>query len=207
MLPNFLRGLFGQKVHVASANDALDFDVPSKDELPKITINIAGVTASVERGHEYLSWIRDEKGTIVGPRYEADHFAVKIQSDGTNPEYPKGAVDRKIYLVNTVEDSQYSRWGVIDNFTEVGQSSRFTEIVIGERPYKNPKQSNGIFMGRVPEVDYPPHSILSVTAHAVGSKLGEIEIEGQELAVRKSQKDSPAWQAAANSPHYMLDIC
>lgn len=207
MLPKLLRGLFGQKAHVVLAEDAPDFDMPSKDDLPKITIKTPGVSALIERGHEYLSWIRDEKGTIVGPRYEADHFAVTIISDGTNPEYPKGSVNRTIYLVNTVEDSKYCPWGVTDKFVEVGQSSRFTEIVIGERPYQNPKQSRGIFIGRVPEIDYPPHSILSVSAHAVGPKWGEIKIDGQELAVRKSDKESQRWQAAANSPHYMLSMC
>ena len=89
----------------------------------------------------------------------------------------------------------------------VGKSDRFTPITIGEPPFKDPAEGPGMFSGHVPTIPYPPHSILSVTGYAVGPKWGDMEIRGQELAVRKSEKESPRWQAAANSPHYRLDVC
>jgi len=131
---------------------------------------------------------------------DGNNYRLVVRSTGENADYPVG--EERVVLF---ERSQNSTHGRTDNRLIFPKDSLLLNIRLTEKPYVSPAKMKGMILARLPSIPYPPHDVLTVEADIMVDGKVQSLMSGVELTVRKSMLDSPAWKAAEQSPHYMLD--
>lgn len=154
---------------------------------------VPGFTVTLEKKPGVLFTTQQEGSPLRKPATMEHFYEITVTNDGTNPEYPDTRPWKAMFTTALNED--FGRW-VIDHKACGPAGSNWLSFELREE-YADDRK-NGV-MGRA----MPPHHRLVVMGIHEPSGLfsKELSVTGP---VRKSDRESPAWQLALKSPiHYM----
>ena len=153
---------------------------------PTAVSKVKGFSIDVEEKQGVL--LTSTVDETVHPASEDKYYEVTVNVDGSNPEYP--ASDKPYVRAFTIA-LQRNSMGFNGGVSYTSKGNRWTKFELVEVHDKSEVPPMGKWM--------PPHHRVDLVAH-----YKDAQSKSQKMSmsawVRKSDRESAAWQAAARSP-------
>lgn len=156
------------------------------EKKPSAVSKVKGFSITVEKKEGVL--LTSKKGDQKVPASEADYYEVTVNVDGSNPEYP---ASEKPYVRAFTTALQKNWVGMTGGVSYIPDGARWTGFELIEVYDKCEEPPMGKWM--------PAHHRVDLIAHYQDALSCPQRIS-YGAWVRKSDLESPAWKAAANSP-------
>jgi len=121
------------------------------------------------------------------PAVENTYYEIRIDSNGENPEYPQQT--SRFYFTVAANDNMGS--GYVNGVNFIPAKAQFTGFSLAEEFNNGSPPSMGKRM--------PPHHMATLRADFQTAD-GHKSYVALGFAVRKSERESPAWEAARRCP-------
>lgn len=166
---------------------------PDSAQEPQLTVAVPGFEGSVslEQGVLLTSTPRDNPDAEKQDASVGDYYEISIRPTGENPEYPEQEKPSVYRVTRLLPDHDSTGFAGSTMFMP-NQAKILGFRLVEEFDDGEPK---GIFMGKL----MPPHHSVMLQVHfrdADGRKT-HMAVGGW---VRRSERESPAWRAAASCP-------
>ncbi len=157
---------------------------------PKVVSKIDSFSIVVEKKTGSLLTITkknpdgyDEKVDYLQPEY----YVVKINTDGSNPEYPKREKhSQSVFAISSDSGAGYSH-----GISYIAQGGKFTHFEVKEE-YED---GRGHYIGAQPS----PHHSINIVAHYIDKKGNKSSLTTGHW-IRESEK--PAYEQSMRSPSF-----
>lgn len=171
---------------------AMDLVWPSRAPAEPTVINLMdGFEISIERKEGVLLTSKSKNEPEAESRDASVdyYFEVSVRPDGSNPEYP--AQDKPSKFRYTVLSEEQGSYGLMGGTKYIPAGARWTHFELVEEFDDAKVPPMGKWM--------PPHHHVSLRAHYQEADGTQNNMSGSSW-VRKSERESDAWRAAAMSP-------